>query len=343
MTRGIRSLVPVLVATGMFTAFALNAGADGGGAKIKHVEEGPVELFNGETASIKAKCSSGYKVVAGGVGAPAVDFLNRAQVIGLRPADGSDARSRGDDAWVGRITWFAAGTGDATAYATCSRHGLARGLIYRKKAVSEVAPGSLGKATAKCPTRSKVVGGGVFTRILAPIVSRPKDGPDSGSKADDAWQGAADNIGSDEARMTVYAVCSRGKLKRGLEYRKASVMLDDSSPTSLGGATANCPQGSKVLGGGIGSAADSGEVSTSSIRPERRSGFEREARRRLDGPRSQLRRGKPAQVHDVRDLPLIRHTLGTARAPGARRPGPASAHAPCGYEPRRAAAVWSVR
>lgn len=129
-------------------------------------------------------------------------------------------------------------------------------LIYKQKSAT-IAPDGAGPATAKCPRGSKVLSGG-SSNDGAPYaadvsVLRPADGPDANSKRDDAWTAVVDNYETDPIEITTYAICGKdrrgerqfkGKLKYVSE-RKSSV-----ASSTQGGVTAECPAGTRVVGGG---------------------------------------------------------------------------------------------
>lgn len=155
----------------------------------------------------------------------------------------------------------AASTNTSSRGAMCSLLTLALGagaapavhasISYRTR-VETVPSGEQRSALAKCPAGATVLGGGVtnpggFDEAWV-NATRPEDGPDGDTKCDDAWIGYVDNGSADELTLTAYAICARGKIVRDVIYRsKAETIL----PRRQGFATARCPAGMKVVGGGV--------------------------------------------------------------------------------------------
>ncbi len=166
-----------------------------------------VTIPAGDTNAAKARCPAGRKVIGGGVATHPGD--HSVEVFISRPADGSDANSRLDDAWYG-----AAGNGTDSAvsmrvFAVCAKHG-----TYTVKVGPSVTVLDFDSATStvKCPSGTRVTGGGASIDGASTDVelhdSFPIDGPDDDAFADDGWQSTMYNDLSGHTRhMRTYAIC----------------------------------------------------------------------------------------------------------------------------------------
>jgi hypothetical protein len=138
-----------------------------------------------------------------------------------------------------------------TVTVLCAKHG---NFSY-PEAKKDGDPGVQVAKGVNCPPGKKLTGGGVdgtpinFSRkrrggIPAPEIaaSYPEDGPDENSKRDDRWVGAVGR-----GNITVDAVCAK-KAGTFKYVRSAREFLP--SGVSAGSATARCPVGTEVTGGG---------------------------------------------------------------------------------------------
>ncbi len=113
-----------------------------------------------------------------------------------------------------------------------------------------IPPGDQVVKRVSCPSGTKVAGGGVSTESQSPRVSvastRPFDGSDANSTPDDGWLGAANNGTKSGKSMSVFATCAEsGHYKY---FRSARQPLPNNSAAS---ASAGCPVGMAVTGGGV--------------------------------------------------------------------------------------------
>ena len=111
-------------------------------------------------------------------------------------AAGSDAKPSSDD--TGTVTSSAGQRAAGPAY------------VYKKKDYT-VGAGSSNSATVFCPRGYKVSGGGVQTATTDLVVNetRPADGGDSDSVADDGWISYTINPSGAESAATTWAVCAK--------------------------------------------------------------------------------------------------------------------------------------
>lgn len=102
----------------------------------------------------------------------------------------------------------------------------------------DIAAGSAGSATASCPSGTIVTSGGAVTAVGG-IVYRTR-------KSGNGWNAAAYNGSTSSLRLIVHANCltnTSGSISEVLEYSTVS-------PGATGVATAHCPSGTLLTGGG---------------------------------------------------------------------------------------------
>lgn len=103
-------------------------------------------------------------------------------------------------------------------------------------------------ASATCPAGTQVVGGGA-TPSSSPLNEfwlnriKPFDGSDSDTRPDDGWVGRGFNRFGTTKNFGVYAICFNGTVRYGSAQRSAR------SGRGMA-ATASCPAGTHVSGGG---------------------------------------------------------------------------------------------
>lgn len=164
----------------------------------------------------------------------------------------TDLVEAGANLWNG--TASNTGTGhnaELTVTALCAKSG---NFSY-PEAQKDGDPGVQVAKGVNCPPGKKLTGGGVdgtpidFSQkrrggIPAPEIaaSYPEDGPDANSKRDDRWVGAVGR-----GNITVDAVCAK---KAGTFRYVHSARENVPNGVSAGSATARCPVGTQVTGGG---------------------------------------------------------------------------------------------
>ncbi len=113
--------------------------------------------------------------------------------------------------------------------------------------------GSVGDATVECPSGSVVTSGGFAAGTHMIVYTQLQSG--------NGWQVYAKNNDSSDGPITVYAVClSNTSGTTSFQLGSTSVGV-----SSVGQATATCPSGSVVTGGGFASSADNLWVYNSSL------------------------------------------------------------------------------
>jgi len=120
-------------------------------------------------------------------------------------------------------------------------------------------------ARVSCPgNRSVLSGGGQVTGPHASqrlVASSPFDSDDPGSKSDDGWRVAVDNLSKKRRKLTVFAVCSTTK-----GFRYASSGFRSKRRTRKHVAT-DCPAGTYIVGGGVTHSARFAKATLVATRP----------------------------------------------------------------------------
>ncbi len=135
----------------------------------------------------------------------------------------------------------------ATLLVTSPPADAALGLRYRTRSQA-IGAQRRGTLRVMCPSRSKVVGGGVtvtggntFTRVAS---NGPIDGGDRNRTPDDGWEGSIANRTPDARRMTTFAICATTGRYRYINSTQKTM------PNTFGQETALCPAGMVIVGGG---------------------------------------------------------------------------------------------
>jgi hypothetical protein len=150
--------------------------------------------------------------------------------------------------WVNAIDNSTGSTAQATSFVICER--ASSHTIKYRVGRKIVAAGGQGVMSVSCPAGTKVTGGGadITGDHRAEISSsEPADGQDANRINDDAWFAVVNNGTSIRQHMTVNAVCSTVGRYKIVSSRH--VRLPDNTQVA---ATAHCPAGSRVTGGGLG-------------------------------------------------------------------------------------------
>jgi hypothetical protein len=116
-----------------------------------------------------------------------------------------------------------------------------------KYRTSKTKVGGLQPSTGRshCPAGTKVLGGGVSLPVTFDDDAWIETStPGAGTLAvDDGWT-AVGGVGERNAKMSVTAICGKDKLKYVGEEGTAG-------PSTYGEATATCPAGTRITGGGV--------------------------------------------------------------------------------------------
>jgi hypothetical protein len=151
--------------------------------------------------TVSVRCPSGTHVTGGGVYGEGDD-----RIIASNPLDGKDADHKPDDGWTG--TEFAEQDfKHVTTVAICVK-GMRLRYVHADK--TSTATGVLG-ATARCPAKTAVSGGGAIVGGGTGVVlhsSQPADVGDSNSTPEDGWYAETYAFASGRT-ITTYAICKR--------------------------------------------------------------------------------------------------------------------------------------
>ena len=161
------------------------------------------------------------------------------------PADSPTDTNRRPDGWDSGANSDASGDQTLTDHTICSD----QPLSYRSERVA-LPLDTDRTARADCRGDMHAASGGV--NIIEPddlqrevVESYPVDDGDPDSEPDDGWVGRASNYGSaGPAKLKVFAVCA----SKALTYRSDVERVDAGTQE---GNSVNCPQGTRVVGGGM--------------------------------------------------------------------------------------------
>ncbi len=151
----------------------------------------------------------------------------------------------GSDKWLGEANNSSGSAAQMTTTAIC-----AKGRFRYPDGSKSIPPGDQASKRVHCPSGTKVIGGGVSTEGDSPKVevasTEPFDGSDANSTPDDGWLGSANNGTKSGKTMNVTAICAKtGHYKY---FHSATRPLPENSTVS---ASAGCPLGTAVTGGGV--------------------------------------------------------------------------------------------
>ncbi len=149
--------------------------------------------------------------------------------------------------WAGAANNSSGSQAQMTTTAVCAKSGHFRYPQIDKT----IHPSAQATARARCPAGTKVTGGGVTTDSsgtskVTVAASEPFDGADRGSRPDDGWLASSNNGTTRSQDMAVTAICAESG---HFDYRhSARKPLPNDTEAS---ATAGCPVGTSVTGGGV--------------------------------------------------------------------------------------------
>jgi hypothetical protein len=188
--------------------------------------------------SATVKCPAGKHVTSGGV-----------EVVGagsqLELEVGSTLPKKHNTAWAGGGNNSSGASADMTVTALC-----AKGNFDYVTVKAKVHDGKAVRKVAKCPLGDRIIGGGVGApgdHGVEVFLSEPRDGPDKGTKFDDAWGGGENSSQSKTTTMTVTAVCQKLPKRAVKRVIGGKQVLPDNTSDS---AQVLCPTGMHVVGGG---------------------------------------------------------------------------------------------
>jgi hypothetical protein len=241
--------------------------------------------------TVSAGCAAGSRLVGGGgylrrVADPAALPTNGLVLGGTSPSTGSSPVDlAAPDGTVDPATWFSIAnyTGvseadnQASTFALCATSdGPAHTIVKTASrtgllATQEVQPPNL--ATATCPAGSRLIGGGATTSTpdqvndgvtvgnngnLKPMGDYPSDSAGvaaaDGSTSATSWSAyGSSGISAATDTVTAYALCSTDPATPPVQVARVDVDGPDAQAgTTITTASATCPSGMRMLGGGYG-------------------------------------------------------------------------------------------
>ena len=137
-------------------------------------------------------------------------------VASTKPFDGPDRGSTPDDGWLAAVDSNTASQESFTVEAVCAESG---GYKYVHSERKNLPNNSSRSARATCPAKTDVTGGGVDNTGIdtgAEIESTfPIDGPDSGDRPDNGWEGVANNDHTGHAEtVRAFAICLKSETRK---------------------------------------------------------------------------------------------------------------------------------
>ncbi len=225
-------------------AVVLSIAASAAQARITYVASPDRNLPDGGQRSAKARCPRGTHVVGGGqfvFSAP-----REATLVSSAPFDSGDRKRAPDDGWKSTVNNAEINPTQnrLAVWAVCSD--------YKPRYVKDSAsvggtPPDFSERT-RCRNGARVMGGGV--RLAATYddgawlrSSAPFDSNDRRNKPDDGWT-AEGVVEERQVNMTVTAICGSKQLKYRTDTQPAPA-------NDIGEAFADCPDSSRVVGGGV--------------------------------------------------------------------------------------------
>jgi hypothetical protein len=208
-----------------------------GGIKYVTKETSVPNAEPGRTAAT-AKCPAGRHVTGGGAEITGDDSTFDLEV-------GSTLPAQHNKAWTAGANNSSFSAADMTVTAVCSP-----GTFVYKTVTLTVPVDKAKHRVAKCPLGTYVLGGGAGApgdHGVEVFQSEPTDGPDKGTKLNDAWEGGVDNGQDSDTKLTVTAICAKVPKRSVKKVSGARKVLPNNTEDS---ATAMCPSGTHVVGGG---------------------------------------------------------------------------------------------
>ncbi len=173
------------------------------GKEHTYAESSSIAINSGQTQSASLTCATG-RAVAGGIEAGGGD--DQQNLVRSHPIDTGDMDSVPDDGWLVTSHNVSVGQRSFRVHVVCAAGNYE--YVSKDKGIDG---GERGKAKARCPGGSHVVGGGVdATGVLADAhlqSTYPRDLRDKGKVPDDAWQVRVDDLGAGGRTLTVHAIC----------------------------------------------------------------------------------------------------------------------------------------
>ena len=231
-----RAAFAIAVATGV-SAAGLGLALASGGASYETTSKN-VPNTGAARTSATSKCGSGRHVTGGGV-----------QVTGeagsLELEVGQTLPAKKNTAWHGGANNTSSTTAQMAVTAICEK-----GKFTYKTVKASIPVDKAVRAVAKCPLGTFVLSGGAGApgdHGVEVFLSEPRDGPDKGTKLNDAWAGGVNNSSSHKTKLTVTAICAKVPTRAIKRVDGPRQTLPDNTQDS---GKAMCPSGTHVVGGG---------------------------------------------------------------------------------------------
>jgi hypothetical protein len=227
----VRGLGVIAAAVGALALIAVGAAAGAGGITIVK----KTTTTNGGPSSRTAHCPSKDHVLGGGFSAP-LNPPNIAQV----------SAPRGDDSWTaGTLT--SPPSGHVSSYAICERASQRKlQLVTKAVRVPAAMPDTVEKAVkAKCAKGWEVVSGGYEVKPTFDGSGHGQISVDTSMRTTSrVWKVHGGN-GGKPTKLIAYALCQKAA-------HSHIDQIEDTPPNAgVEEATAECPQGSHIVGGGF--------------------------------------------------------------------------------------------
>ncbi|WP_165495173.1 hypothetical protein [Actinomadura roseirufa] len=202
------------------------------------VPYGPMTVPAGEVWRQWVYCPSGMRAVNGGESNTSPGGI---QLIHTGPYTPSS-----DAGWIVNVRNLSSTPAEMTVYAVCDSD--VSDYLFTEGAHRTAEPGAYVAAGARCTDGRKAVGGGFYPQpntVVAPGLTPSLDA--------NAWTNYVRNTGLANVDVWPYAVCVRGTGP----YQVVDGELLTVRVGQLASATAPCPQGWRVIGGGVDQPHDS--------------------------------------------------------------------------------------
>ncbi|MFI6604664.1 hypothetical protein ACIBHX_51295 [Nonomuraea sp. NPDC050536] len=193
---------------------------------------GPMTVPAGEVWRQWVYCPSGMRAVNGGESNNSPGGI---QLIHTGPYTPST-----DAGWIVNVRNLSGSAADMTVYAVCDSN--VSDYLFTEGAHRIAEPGVYRAASATCTDGRKAVGGGFWP--VPNTVSAPALAPGS---TGDTWTNYVRNTGDANVDVWPYAVCVRGTGP----YQVVEGALLTVRVGQLASASATCPQGWRLIGGGV--------------------------------------------------------------------------------------------
>lgn len=200
------------------------------GRQIVHY--GPMTVPAGMVWRQWVYCPSGMRAVNGGESNSSPGGVRLIHTGPLTPSTAAG--------WIVNVRNLSGSSASMTVYAVCDSN--VSDYLFTEGAHRIAEPGVYRAASATCTDGRKAVGGGFWP--VPNTVNAPALAPDS---TGDTWTNYVRNTGVENVDVWPYAVCVRGTGP----YQVVEGQLGTVGVGELRSATATCPSGWRLIGGGV--------------------------------------------------------------------------------------------